>query len=71
MKNTAGAPWVRLGLLSIVALTLGLSTSMPLPLKLVGVALLALNLAITLLKWRAARRRRAEQHATQDDIERS
>jgi membrane protein implicated in regulation of membrane protease activity len=71
MKNTAGAPWVRLGLLGILALILGLSTSMPLPLKLVGVALLVLNLVVTLVRWRDARRRRAEQRPVHQDSESS
>jgi membrane protein implicated in regulation of membrane protease activity len=71
MRNAAAAPWVRLGFLGVLALILGLNPSMPLPLKLAALSILALNLAMTLLKWRAARRRRAEQHATQDDIERS
>jgi hypothetical protein len=42
---------------------------MPLPLKLAALSLLALNLAMTLLRWRDDRRRRAAQRPVHEDGE--
>ncbi|MBD8465197.1 hypothetical protein IFU30_02850 [Plantibacter sp. CFBP 8798] len=56
MNTSPAAPWVRLGFIAILALICTLSPTMPLPLKLMGLALLVLPLALTLLKWHAARR---------------
>ncbi|WP_285042430.1 hypothetical protein [Plantibacter sp. LMC-P-059a] len=69
MKNAAAAPWVRLGFLGVLALIFGLNPSMPLPLKLAALSLLALNLAMTLLRWRDDRRRRAAQRPVHEDGE--